>query len=436
MTINPITFIVEPHIQALIDQGLYEYVTQQSTGQIIGIIRDKATGRFVSIVKAVATQGTAVNPLFAPLQLGTSFISSGIQMYQTHRGFQKTFAMITALQKNIQILQATTAVIGVGTVAGVALSAVNLQQTLKLREDIKQLRLEVKDGFLDLKQALKGESAEIIKHINQVAQDVEYKQHRTILAQAYGRFIQAIDCIKDALKISDIAHRNAVINNAQKILYDALAEYKNPLINDNTNTPGRLRRKECAWAIEQTLIMTYQLQGAYETVCDRIIRLQSNIRQDAIDLIDNCASEIELDFIFPELIRINNHDLITLENWHKNIDWMLSLSSDEKQLLAEVEVRAEEKVPDNQEKTIDQEIRLNDVPEEISLYENSKAISHFAALQDNLKFTIQPELRKNYENYVVQQAANSNRPALIPNNWEEIPNLTLANIYWYLKNAV
>ena len=283
--------------QELIEQGLAKLM-ETNGGLIKPILIDPVTGKIIEIGHIIIDNGP-IDPLSIVNPLGSlsNILTTGAQMYQNHRGFQKTFAMITTLQKNIQILQATTAVIGVGTVAGVALSAVNLQQTLKLREDIKQLRLEVKDGFLDLKQALKGESAEIIKHINQVAQDVEYKQHRTILAQAYGRFIQAIDCIKDALKISDIAHRNAVINNAQKILYDALAEYKNPLINDNTNTPGRLRRKECSWAIEQTLIITYQLQGAYETVCDRIIRLQSNIRQDAIDLIDNCKSEIELDFI-------------------------------------------------------------------------------------------------------------------------------------------
>ena len=432
---TPITFIAEPHIQALIDQGLYEYVRKKSTGQILGVVRDKATGRFVSIAKAAAIQGTVANPLFAPLQIGTSFMSSGMHIYQTHRGFQKTFAMISTLQRNVQVLQATTAVIGVGTVAGIALSAVNLQQTLKLREDIKQLRLEVKHGFIDLKQVLQGESTEIIKHIDQVAQDVEYKQHRIILAQAYGRFIEAIDCIKDALKISDSAHRNAVINNAQKILYDALADYKNPLIHDNTNIPGRLRRKECAWVIEQTLIMTYQLQGAYETVCDRIVRLQSTIRKDAIELINNCESEIELDFIFAELMRINNHDLISLETWHENIDWMLSLSPEEKQLLAEVEATSQEDFQDFQEHSLEAEIIVADVPKEIKLYENAKAISHFAALRDNLKFTIQPELRKDYENYVAQQAVNSNRPALTPNNWEEIPNLTLANIYWYLKNA-
>lgn len=48
------------------------------------------------------------------------------QMYQMHRGFQ-------AVQASLGVLQTTTAVIGVGTVAGVALSAVNLWQTLKLR---------------------------------------------------------------------------------------------------------------------------------------------------------------------------------------------------------------------------------------------------------------------------------------------------------------
>jgi uncharacterized protein (UPF0254 family) len=43
-------------------------------------------------------------------------------------------------------LQATTALIGVGTLAGVGLGAVNLHQTLKLRKEVEQMRFEIKNG--------------------------------------------------------------------------------------------------------------------------------------------------------------------------------------------------------------------------------------------------------------------------------------------------
>ncbi len=53
-------------------------------------------------------------------------------------------AGLQSLQTSVGVLQATTALIGVGTVASVALGAINLHQTLKLREEVKQMRLEVK----------------------------------------------------------------------------------------------------------------------------------------------------------------------------------------------------------------------------------------------------------------------------------------------------
>lgn len=64
------------------------------------------------------------------------------------------------MQSTLGVLQASTAVIGVGTAVGVGLAAVNLWQTFKLRKDVKQLRLEVKDGFIDLKVALKDQGSE------------------------------------------------------------------------------------------------------------------------------------------------------------------------------------------------------------------------------------------------------------------------------------
>jgi len=88
-----------------------------------------------------------------------------VQMYQVHRGFQKTYQEINQLQASLGVLQSTTAVIGVGVAVTGVLAAVNLYQTLKLREDIKQLKLTVTGGFIDLKSALKNQGDSIIRRL-------------------------------------------------------------------------------------------------------------------------------------------------------------------------------------------------------------------------------------------------------------------------------
>ncbi|MHC5830821.1 MAG: hypothetical protein ACYT04_86440, partial [Nostoc sp.] len=108
-------------------------------------------------------------------------VMSGVQMYQTHQDFTVVLNSLQTIQTSLGVLQATTDLIGVGTVAGVALTAVNLHQTLKLRKEVEQMRLEVKNGFIDLKQALKGQGVEIRQIIEQVAQDIKFEQHRIAL---------------------------------------------------------------------------------------------------------------------------------------------------------------------------------------------------------------------------------------------------------------
>ena len=118
-------------IQAGINSGMYEIVRNPVTGQLLGIARDKATGQFVAHAVGMLNKAGSfvIEPLIAPAQ----FVMGGLQMVQTHKGFQETYrrvdmvqASLQALQNSVGVLQATTAVIGVGTVAGVALSAVNL----------------------------------------------------------------------------------------------------------------------------------------------------------------------------------------------------------------------------------------------------------------------------------------------------------------------
>lgn len=419
--------------QALLNSGkLVQVIT--AAGQLMPIARDPVNGQFVEIAKHIFIDGSAgtspIQPLLAPAQLATGIAHIG----QTHLGFQETYRQLDViklglqtLQNNVGVLQATTAFIGVGTVVGVALSAVNVWQTLKLRKEIKQLRLEVKDGFIDLKKALHNQGTEIIQRLDLVAQEIKFEQHRTILAQAYGRFLEATRLIKTALSCEDMGVRNADLANARQILTEALGDYKNPRLLSETCAAGQLRRMECAWAIEQTIALTYQLQNQPAAVSDRLSHLQSKIRDDSLTVIDRCESHDELDFLFPEITRIQFHDLAVLEAWQNQVDWINSLSPDERQQLASAEMAGAEPSDSEQNPIVESE------PLEQLLYENLKQKSHYQSLRDQLRFIVKPTLRRSHESYIAQQAAAANRKALAPSNWQEVPDLTVANLYYYFQ---
>ncbi|MBD2001389.1 hypothetical protein H6G00_33150 [Leptolyngbya sp. FACHB-541] len=435
-------FMFPPAIQEGIRQGIYKQVFLDN-GTPIGMARN-LEGRFVS--HAIGTL-VRQKPLFEAVlgDLGTlagspsnplSPLIGGIQMFQVHRGFQKTYQKLDtiqlglqSLQNSVSVLQTATALIGIGTVAGVVLSAINLHQTLKLREDVKQLRIEIKDGFLDLKQALKGVEAEILQRIDQVAQDVEFRHHRTIIARAYGRFTTALIYLRDALKANDVSLRNSGINNAQKMLFDALADYDAPHLLEGTCPAGQLRRQECVWAINQAITKTYELQGEYGIVGDRISELQEKICQDSLYIVNKCGSEDELDFLFPEITRIHSHDMAMLQSWKNHAAWIQELSPAEKELLANADLTDSETDADIAQSNI-----TTVEPQEQLFYESLKSKSHFLALRDQLKLIVRPTLRLTYEDFVSQQAQKTNYKALAPSTWKGVPDLAVANLYWYFKN--
>jgi hypothetical protein len=395
-----------------------------TTGQFLPILRDPVTGQFVEIAKGVV--GTSAQPLVSPAQ----FVVGAAQMYQNHRGFTAVLDGVSAIQNSLGVLEATTALIGVGTIAGVALSAVNLHQTLKLREDVKQLKLEVRDGFIDLKKALRSQGTEIIQRIDEVAQDIKFEQHRLELIKAYGRFVEATKLMKTAMSIQDMSARKIELANARQTLGEALASYNNPHLLSETCAAGQLRRLECAWAIEQTIVLTYQLQNEPAAVSDRLSHLQDKIRQDSLNVIERCETEDELDFLFPELTRIHDHDLAVLESWQNQVDWMRSLPPSELKLLQSADFSNSE-VPVNSDSNAD--TTADSAPPEQLLYENLKQKSHPASLRDQLVLMMKPSLRQEFASYISQQSAIAGYKTLVPANLQKASDLAVANLYWYFK---
>ncbi len=419
-------YIFSATTQALLALGKLEQV-RTATGLLLPLVKEPATGQVVEMAKTVA--GSSLQPLVAPAQL----IFAPLQMLGTHLGFQQTAASVDRVQAGLQslhailgVLQATTAVIGVGLTTGVVLSAVNLRQTLKLKEDVKNCRLEVKDGFIDLKEAFKNQESEIIQQIDQVAIDVEFRHHRTILVQAYGRFLSAVKLMKTAMSIQDLNARSIELANARQTLGEALADYNNPQLLSKTCAAGQLRRLECVWAVEQTIALTYQLQNELAAVSDRLGHIQDKIRQDIVTVIERSESYNELDFLFPEITRIHDHDLVVLDYWQSYVDWVRSLSPSEQHLLQNADFSG-------LEFTISPESNALATPPEQLIYENLKPKSHPPSLHDQLLFMMKPALRRKAEFYISQQAANTGHNSLISSNLQKASQLTVANLYWYFK---
>ena len=450
-----ILFAFSSEIQAGITKGAYEIV-RNASGQLVSMARDKVTKKIVGHGVEYMVKESPVAPFLIPIQL----VTGGVQMFQNHRGFQKTYnkldnmdskldhietdlqdfkvgtygrldviqSSLGSLHNSMVVLQSTTALLGVGTVASVALSAVNLQQTFKLRDEVKQLRLEIKDGFIDMKEVFKNETREVIKIIDQIAKDAKFESHRLMLSLAYSRFQQALKDIQTALLIKDESTRNTKFAVIQGMLAGVLADYNNPNLLEPTSAATYLRRVECAWVIEQTIALTYQLQNEPAASSNCLAHLEDKIRKDSLTVIERCQSEEELDFLFPEIVRINTHDLAVLDSWKAHIDWMKEVSVSERQELLSSSLLDDIKHSQDRE-----ENAIVSQPSEQTIYENFKQKSHYQALRDVLQFIVKPELRRQHESYISKQAPTHNLNALAPYNWQEIPDLTVANLYHYFK---
>ncbi|WP_293340957.1 hypothetical protein [Microcoleus sp. CAWBG58] len=418
-------FVFSTAIQAGIEAGKYAQVFN-SAGVPIGMVRDAATGQFA----AHAVGAIVNNSPLAPLVLPMKFVMGCFQMYQTHKGFEAVEMGFQAVQASMGVLQATTAVIGVGTFAGVALSAVNLHQILKLKKAVERLDVKVEKGFINLEELVKGESAAIKKLIAEVVADIKFDSHRLVLVRAYGLFNEAIRRMRSALLVKDINRRNAEIDAARGMLFEALADYRNPQLLSETCAAGQLRRLECSWTIEQSIIATYQVQNEFGAAGDRISKLQQQIRQDALRVIAGCDSDDELDFIFPEITRIHNHDLAALDIWLNQIEWMNALPPSELKQLQSPDFSKSNLAVIGDEKLTATALAI---PDEQLFYENLRPKSHFYALRTQLELMLDRELREDYESYIIEQGEIAGHKTLVSSNLEKASDLAVANLFYYFR---
>ncbi len=227
--------------------------------------------------------------------------------------------------------------------------------------------------------------------------------------------------------MQDLRLRSDEITSARDMLFEALRDYDNSQLISGIGSAAYIRRRECVWAIEQAIAMTYQLQGEWQTVSDRLIALNTTIRQDAVATLDRAKTTDELDFLFPELTRIHDHDLVAINAWNERIEWIETLSDEEtKQLNASV---------DNETKKTENGVVVEDPaddrPIEYSVYEKVKSDFVPRALYDSLAYSFSAELRQQGEEYIAGRAALESLSALSSQNLKQASPLTVANLELY-----
>ncbi|BAT54054.1 unknown protein [Nostoc sp. NIES-3756] len=424
-------FEFTPAIKAGIEVGKYTEIL--SNGISIGIVRDTVSGSFVAHADGILVDSYPISPLVVPVQ----FLMTGVYMVQNHitsseisqqNGFVR--AALQSLQTNLEVLQATIALIELSRTPSIALEAVKLHQALKLKKKAEEMQLEVRNGFIDLQQIFKNQKSEIRQIVKEVVYNDNFKQHCTILLQAYKVFIEAINRLQTALTIQNTSHRYAEFDSAREMLFKVLEDYINSQSLEATSAPGQLRRFECAWAIEQAIIVTYQIQNEVLAVSDQLCHLRNKIKEQICTVINNCESYDELSFLFPEISRICKHDLAILEIWQAQVDWVHSLSEMEMKLLARKNWNTLELASflDTHQSTT---VPL--VPPEELIYEDLAKNSHFYSILDQLIFLFKPVLRQEYEVYINQQAHATGHNRLVQRNLQQASDMTIANLYYYFR---
>ncbi|NJM98731.1 MAG: hypothetical protein HC800_17655 [Phormidesmis sp. RL_2_1] len=234
--------------------------------------------------------------------------------------------------------------------------------------------------------------------------------------------------------MSNLELRNSEITAARDMMFNALSDYSNHQLMQGVNAAAYIRRRECVWAIEQAIAMTYQMQGEWEVVGDRLLTADSLIRQDILTVLDKIETIDELDFLFPEVTRIYHHDLAAISAWKAHIDWYQELPSEEMKQLNESSAAEQQEALVESLVEVEVEVEVDptkEEPAELKFYEEASQKFVPYILVDSLVFLFDPEERQDAENYIDERAQLENLAALNPQNLCKASPLTVANLYGY-----
>jgi len=176
-------------------------------------------------------------------------------------GFEQQAGMLSTIQSSIGAL-------GLVSVVGCALSAVNVYQLMQVQKRLKALDKKIENGF-------EGLQFFISKKLDDLLINLEMKQ----LSLAYSQYRKGIEQMNTALLIEDNSIRNNSLALCINIFTNALARYEEQYESSSINVPAKLRCLECCWVIQSSIAEAYQLQKEYAASLHTYKKLHQQIIQ-------------------------------------------------------------------------------------------------------------------------------------------------------------
>jgi tetratricopeptide (TPR) repeat protein len=228
--------------------------------------------------------GEKINQLqsnFGTLQNSITEQTNTLSNIQTaiHSGFEQQAGMLSTIQSSIGAL-------GLVSVLGCALSAVNVYQLVRVRKDLNNLEKKLESGF-------EGMQFFISRGFNDLSSNLEIKQ----LSLAYSQYRKGLEQMNTALLIENPANRNNSLALCINIFTNALAKYEEQYESSTINIPAKLRCLECCWVIQNSIAEAYQRQEEYAASLHTYKKLHQQILQHTEK--------------FKQSMTVDNHHFIT-----------------------------------------------------------------------------------------------------------------------------
>lgn len=228
--------------------------------------------------------GEKINQLqsnFGTLQNAITEQTNTLSNIQTaiHSGFEQQAGVLSTIQSSIGAL-------GLFSVVGCALSAVNAYQLVRVRKNLNNLEKKFENGF-------EGMQFFISRGFNDLSSNLEMKR----LSLAYSQYRKGLEQMNTALLIENPANRNNSLALCINIFTNALAKYEEQYESSTINIPAKLRCLECCWVIQNSIAEAYQRQEEYAASLHTYKKLHQQILQHTEK--------------FKQNMNIDNHHFIT-----------------------------------------------------------------------------------------------------------------------------
>ncbi|GEM_PF-1303100 len=197
----------------------------------------------------------------------------------------------------LSIIQSSIGAIGISSVAGCVLSAVNLFQIIQVHNKLNRLDKKLENGFLDLKLFFSAQLENLL----------EYQQQQR-LGEAYSCYIKGLEQLKAALLIENKEIRIHSLSSCLNMFVKSLSIYDHFLTNQGMNPAANLRCLECSWGIQSSISEIYCLQSEYRAGLHSYQELQKRILRD-VGSIKNRLTESTYAFVAADLQYFFEHDM-------------------------------------------------------------------------------------------------------------------------------